>query len=94
MGALCVILLFVMFVVLGIMVFLRCEDRFGKLLAFGIVLTIAAQAAINIGVVTHLLPTKGIALPFVSAGGSGMLLGAAAVGVLINITKNCDEQKL
>ena len=93
-GALCVILLFVTFVVLGIMVVLRCQDKFGKLLAFGIVLAIAAQAAINIGVVTHLLPTKGIALPFVSAGGSGMLLGAVAVGVLINIAKNCDEQKL
>ena len=93
-GAICVILLFVIFVVLGIMVVCRCEDKFGKLLAFGIVLTIAAQAIINIGVVTHLLPTKGIALPFVSAGGSGMLLGSVAVGVLINIAKSCDEQRL
>ena len=91
-GVLCVILLFIMFVVLGIMVVRRCEDKFGKLLAFGIVLTITAQAVMNMGVVTHLLPTKGIALPFISAGGSGMLLGAAAVGVLVNIAKNCGER--
>ena len=93
-GAVCVILLFVAFVVLGIMVVCRCEDKFGKLLAFGIVLAISAQAVINIGVVTHLLPTKGIALPFVSAGGSGMLLGSVAVGVLVNIAKSCDERRL
>ncbi|NIA17077.1 MAG: FtsW/RodA/SpoVE family cell cycle protein [Planctomycetes bacterium] len=91
-GAVSVILLFIAFVVLGIMVVRRCEDKFGKLLAFGIVLTISAQAVMNMGVVTHLLPTKGIALPFVSAGGTGMLLGAAAAGVLVNIAKNCGEQ--
>ena len=52
-----------------------------------IVLTIAIQAAINIGVVTVVLPTKGIPLPFVSAGGTSMLLSAVAVGVLLNIAK-------
>ena len=60
---------------------------FGQLLAGGIVLTIGIQAALNIGVVTVVLPTKGMPLPFVSAGGTGMLLSAAAVGVLLNIAK-------
>jgi cell division protein FtsW len=77
--------LFVLFVGLGLLVVLRCQDRFGRLLATGIVLTIGAQAAINIGVVTVVLPTKGIPLPFVSAGGTSLLLSSAAVGVLLSI---------
>lgn len=87
-GNTAVLLLFIAFVILGILVILRCRDSFGRLLASGIVLTIAAQAALNIGVVTVVLPTKGIPLPFVSAGGTSMLLTAVAVGVLINIAKN------
>ena len=82
-----VIGLFIAFVWLGIAIIVRCKDRFGQLLAGGIVLTIVLQAAINIGVVTVVLPTKGIPLPFVSAGGTSMLLSSAAVGVLLNIAK-------
>ena len=80
-----IIALFIIFVALGILVVMRCRNRFGRLLASGIILTIAIQAAINIGVVTVVLPTKGLPLPFVSAGGTSMLLSAAAVGVLLNI---------
>jgi cell division protein FtsW len=86
-GTAAVIGLFVIFVALGIVVVLRSRDRFGQLLAGGIVLTVALQAVLNIGVVTVVLPTKGIPLPFVSAGGTSMLLSAAAVGVLLNIAK-------
>ena len=86
-GTAVVIILFIVFVWLGIIVVVRCEDKFGQLLAGGIVLAIAVQAALNIGVVTVVLPTKGIPLPFVSAGGTSMLLTAAAVGVLLNIAK-------
>jgi len=86
-GNAAVILLFMMFVGLGILAVVRCRDTFGRLLGSGIVLAIAIQAALNIGVVTVVLPTKGIPLPFVSAGGTSMLLSAAAVGVLINIAK-------
>jgi len=86
-GTTAVIGLFVVFVWLGILVVVRCRDRFGRLLAGGIVLTIGIQAALNIGVVTVVLPTKGIPLPFVSAGGTSMLLSAAAVGVLLSIAK-------
>ena len=84
-GTLGVILLFILFVCLGLAVVVRCRDPFGRLLAAGIVLTIGVQAALNIGVVTVVLPTKGIPLPFVSAGGTSMLLSSAAVGVLLNI---------
>ena len=86
-GNAAIILLFIVFIVLGILVVARCRDSFGRLLAGGIVLTIAIQAALNIGVVTVVLPTKGIPLPFVSAGGTSMLLSAAAVGVMINIAR-------
>jgi len=79
--------LFIAFVWLGILVVMRNRDHFGQLLAGGIVLTIALHAAVNIGVVTVVLPTKGIPLPFVSAGGTSMLLSSAAVGVLLNIAK-------
>lgn len=63
------------------------QGPLGQLLAGGIVLTIAIQALLNIGVVTVMLPTKGIPLPFVSAGGTSMLLSSAAVGILLNIAK-------
>jgi cell division protein FtsW len=86
-GTAAVIVLFIVFVWLGILVVVRCRDRFGQLLAAGIVLAVGIQAALNIGVVTVVLPTKGIPLPFVSAGGTSMLLSAVAVGVLLNIAK-------
>ncbi len=84
-GVVAVIALFIIFIWLGLLIVVRCKDRFGQLLAAGIVLAIAVQAALNIGVVTVVLPTKGLPLPFVSAGGTSMLLSAAAVGVLLNI---------
>lgn len=87
LGAAAVIALFVGLIVLGIVVVARCRDRFGCLLAGAIVMTIGIQAAVNIGVATNTLPTTGIPLPFVSAGGTSLLLSAAAVGVLANIAK-------
>jgi len=86
-GTAAIIGLFIIFVWLGLLVVVRCRESLGRLLAGGIVLTIAMQAAFNIGVVTVVLPTKGIPLPFISAGGTSMLLSAAAVGVLLNIAK-------
>jgi cell division protein FtsW len=91
-GNAAVILLFMMLVGLGILIVVRCRDTFGRLLAGGIVLAISIQAALNIGVVTVVLPTKGIPLPFVSAGGTSMLLSAAAVGVLINIARQTNAE--
>ncbi|MDD5327892.1 MAG: putative peptidoglycan glycosyltransferase FtsW [Phycisphaerae bacterium] len=90
-GTLAVIALFIIFIWLGILVVVRCRDPLGRLLAAGIVLAVGIQAALNIGVVTVVLPTKGIPLPFVSAGGTSMLLSAVAVGVLLNIAKQCPK---
>ncbi len=92
-GAAVVIAGFIALVVLAILVIIRCNDRFGRMLAAGIVLTIALQAVINIGVVTVVLPTKGIPLPFISAGGTSMLLTAAATGILLNIAKQAGRQQ-
>jgi len=93
-GAVFVIFLFAVLVLLGLIVAMRCRDRFGKLLAAGIILAIGIQAAINIGVVTVVLPTKGIPLPFISAGGTSMLLCAAAGGVLANIARQTPAQQM
>jgi cell division protein FtsW len=82
-----VIVLFLIFAVAGVIVALRCRDRFGRLVAAGIVMAITIQAAVNIGVVTVMLPTKGIPLPFISAGGTSMLLTSAAVGILLSIAR-------
>ncbi|MBL7215847.1 MAG: cell division protein FtsW, partial [Phycisphaerae bacterium] len=76
-----VILLFVIFAWAGIWAAMRCKDRFGRFVAGGIVMAVTLQAIINIGVVTVVLPTKGIPLPFISAGGTSMLLTSAAVGI-------------
>jgi cell division protein FtsW len=89
-GVCFVILLFLLFLVLGIVIIRRCNDSFGRLLAFGIVLAITSQAAMNFGVVTRLLPTKGIALPFISAGGTHLFLSAAAVGILVSIARRSE----
>lgn len=68
-------------------IFRRCRDPFGKLLAFGIAATIGLQTLMNIAVATVSVPTKGIALPFVSAGGSGLIFSAAALGLVCSVAR-------
>ena len=65
----------------------RAPDAFGALLAVGLTTMIGLQAMVNLGVVIGLLPSKGIPLPFVSAGGSSMLVSLMAMGVLLNISQ-------
>ena len=83
--SLLVIFLFVLIIICGMTIALHARDRFGLLLASGIVSLLAFQAAINIGVVTSLLPNKGLPLPFVSYGGSNLVVALFAVGLLLNI---------
>jgi cell division protein FtsW len=84
-GGVLVILLFLSLVLLGLRVARNAADRFGSMLALGIVMWIGFQALINIGVATAALPTKGIALPLVSYGGTGLLLTATALGLLLSV---------
>ncbi|MBP1602945.1 MAG: ftsW 2 [Acidobacteria bacterium] len=65
----------------------RAPDAFGSLLALGLTAMIAVQAFVNISVVLGLLPTKGLPLPFVSAGGSSLIMSLAGMGVLLNISQ-------
>jgi len=80
-----VVLLFTAFLLAGLRVSFRAPDKFGRLLSFGLTLMITLQAAINIGVVTGSLPTKGIPLPFISFGGSSLVISLLMTGVLINV---------
>jgi cell division protein FtsW len=65
---------------------LRAPDRFGFYMGLGITLMVVLQAFINISMTLAMLPTKGIALPFISQGGSSLLLNLLATGVLLNIS--------
>jgi cell division protein FtsW len=87
LGTLTVLLIFALFLWRGIRISLLAPDRFGKLLALGIVTGIVAQALFNISVVLSLVPTKGIPLPFISYGGSALVPTLAAVGILLNISQ-------
>ena len=80
-----VVFCYVVIVVCGAVIALRARDRFGMLLGFGVVLLIALQAAVNIGVTTAWLPNKGMPLPFISYGGSNLAFCLVCVGILINI---------
>ncbi len=86
-GSLTVLALFVVFAVVGTVVAVRASDQFGRLLATGIVTWISLQAIVNIGGVVKALPITGVPLPFVSAGGSAMIVNLAAIGVLLNIAR-------
>jgi cell division protein FtsW len=91
-GALLVLGLFVVLLWQGYRVMRKCRDPFGRFLALGITLMLVFQAAINIAVVTVSVPNKGIALPFVSAGGSGMLFLSLMIGLLANIARRNTRQ--
>lgn len=86
-GATVIIIVFMIFIWRGISIARRTENRFGALFATGLTIIIGLQAFINIGVVTGLLPTKGITLPFISYGGSSLVISLVSVGILLNISR-------
>jgi len=86
-GAAFVVSLFVVFAYAGARTVLRSSDRFGMLVATGVVTWILVQAIINIGAVVGVLPITGVPLPFVSAGGSSLVVTMAAYGILLNIAR-------
>ncbi|MGA9756469.1 MAG: putative lipid II flippase FtsW [Desulfobaccales bacterium] len=86
LGVLLVLALFTILICRGIRLSLKAPDSFGSYLALGLTLMIGLPALINMGVVSGILPTKGLSLPFLSYGGSGLLVNLLAVGILLNIS--------
>ena len=84
-ATLLIVLAFLLVTMSGVMIALQAKDRFGMLLGFGLVINIALQACVNIGMTTALLPNKGMPLPFISSGGSNLCLCLLFTGVLLNI---------
>ena len=87
LGCVTVILLFIAFLLAGMRIAMNCEDQFGCLLAAGIVGMISVQAFINMGVVVGVLPTTGLPLPFFSAGGTSLSITMAAIGIVLNVSR-------
>jgi cell division protein FtsW len=87
-GSTFVIAAFAVLAIAGFRIALRCPDRFGKLLAAGITALVCGQAAINLAAALGIAPLTGIPLPFVSYGGSSLVVLLAGVGVLLNIAVN------
>lgn len=87
-GAVVLILVYIAFIWRGIFIASKARDTFGKLLAGGIISFIGIQAVINLSAMTALVPLTGVPLPFISYGGSALVIDLSAIGILLNIRKN------
>ncbi len=90
-GTLGVLILFLLYFASGLTIARNARDPFARLLALGITFLVTLQAAINVGVVTGSMPTKGLALPFISHGGSNLLFMVAMSGILLSIARGSGE---
>ena len=93
-GALLIIALFAAMIARGYWIALRARDRFSTVLAAGLVTLIGVQTALNLGVVTNLLPSTGIALPFFSYGGTALAVNLGEIGVVLSISRQRNQTKL
>ena len=92
-GATIIMLLFAALILRGYWIALHARDRFGSLLVVGVITVIAMQVFLNIGVVTGLLPTTGISLPFFSYGGTALLIQMAEMGVILSVSRQMKPPK-
>jgi len=90
LGAASIVALFMLFVWEGMKVVFKAPGMFERMLSLAIVSLIAIEAIINIGVTAGALPTKGLPLPFISYGGSGLIFHLTAIGLLLNVAKSCE----
>ena len=88
LGVLIVVSLFSLLLFLGFKIAINTQDKFSKYLAFGLTFQILIQAILNLLVVIGLIPVTGVTLPFLSYGGSSLLISMISIGILINISKN------
>jgi cell division protein FtsW len=91
-GILCLCLVFMALVARGVRTALRSPDDYGSYLAFGISTMFGVQALVNLCVALSIVPTKGLTLPFISFGGSSLLVNAAAAGILLNISRHAQQK--
>jgi len=84
-GAIIVLFLFGIFTYYGVKIALRAPDGFGKMLAMGTVILVAGQAVLNIAMVSGLVPVVGVPLPFISFGGTALIVNLIAIGILLNV---------
>ncbi|MFH1729466.1 MAG: putative lipid II flippase FtsW [Pseudomonadota bacterium] len=92
-GACLIIFLFLVLISRTFLISLRLEDKFGSFLIFGMALMISIQVIFNLGVVTALLPTKGLPLPFISYGGSSLIANLICMGIILNASKEVRNTK-
>ncbi len=88
LGVIIVVSLFLLFLYLGFKIAINSSNAFNKYLAFGLVFQIIVQAILNLSVVIGLIPVTGVTLPFLSYGGSSLLISMVSVGILIKISKS------
>ena len=93
-GALCIMALFSMMILRGYWIALRAADRFSTVLAAGLVTLMAVQTILNLGVVTNLLPSTGIALPFFSYGGTALAVNLGEMGIVLSISRQRNRIKI
>ena len=93
-GALGIIALFCLTILRGFWIALRARDRFSTVLAAGLVTLIAIQTILNLGVVTNLLPSTGIALPFFSYGGTALAVNLGEMGIVLSISRHRNDYKI
>lgn len=87
LGIFIVATLFLIIIIMGFRISRRCNDLFGKYLAFGITFQLAFQALLNLMVVVGLIPVTGVTLPFLSYGGSSLLITLCSMGIILNISR-------
>ena len=87
LGVIIVSSLFITIIYRGFKIAMNCEDLFGKYIAFGITFGLAFQTVLNLCVVVGLIPVTGVTLPFLSYGGSSLLISLTSIGILLNIGK-------
>ena len=93
-GAMVIILLFMLLIIRGYWIAMHAKDRFGALMVGGISTLMALQVFFNIGVVTNFLPSTGISLPFFSYGGTALLIQLFEMGLVLSVSRQCDNQLL
>lgn len=90
-GAASVVLLFALFIFRGYRIAMTCKDFYGSMIAAGITSIFAVQFIINIAVVTCTVPVTGMPLPFFSYGGTSLFINLCSMGIVLNISKNCNK---